>query len=67
MNFDLLVQSVCVCVGDDVGDSATDMEGAGEQQKKGEKEKSYCSKDLRWTQDVRELQASQTLRQQRGP
>lgn len=58
--------SVCVC-GDDVGDEATDMEGAGEQQEKREKEKSYCGKDLFWTKDVWQLQASQALRQQRSP
>ena len=42
------------------------MEGAREQQEEGEAEASDRREDLRGAADVRKLQASEALRQQRG-
>ena len=51
----------------DVGDEAANMEGEGEQQEERAAEESHRGEDFRRTENVRELQAPQALRQQRSP
>lgn len=49
---------------DDVRFEATNMEGKGEQQEEREEAKSHRGEDILWSENVRQLQAPQALRQQ---